>query len=268
MFEGKKILISSWNVNGLRAFVKKPHFKKYMKDNSPDIICFNETKINLKTLSVATSNPNFDSTTSSYTKFWNFSSARKGYSGTSIFSKVPPIAITFGIGNQEHDLEGRVITAEFDKFFLVASYVPNAGRGLTRLDYRVEKWDVDLAKYLEGLKVKKGVIWCGDLNVAHKDIDIYKQKGMERCAGFTPQERKNFGKFLKQGWVDTFRHFNPGVKKFSYFSLRSDARAQNRGWRLDYFVVNKELLPNVISSEILSEIEGSDHVPLECVLEF
>jgi len=205
-FEKGKILISSWNVNGLRAFVKKPNFKKYMKQNDPDIICFNETKINLDTLKVATSNPDFISATKPYTMFWNFSTARKGYAGTSIFTKQKPITVTNGINCPEHDMEGRIITAEFEKFYLVASYIPNAGQGLKRLDYRVDKWDEDMHKYLNGLKDKKNVVWCGDLNVAHKDIDIYKTKGMHRCAGFTPQERKNFGKFLKQGWIDTFRH--------------------------------------------------------------
>jgi len=238
-----------------------------MKVSNPDIICFNETKINIETLEQATSNKDFNSATAGYTKFWNFSTAKKGYAGTSIFTKEKPISIKNGIGCGEHDKEGRVITAEFDRFYLVANYVPNAGQGLKRLDYRINKWDKKMVEYLNSLKEKKGVIWCGDLNVAHKDIDIFRTKGMEKRAGFTPQERSNFGKFLASGWVDTFRHQNPKLKKFSYFSLRSNARKENRGWRLDYFVVNKEFHKHVKDSRILSEIEGSDHVPLECDIE-
>ncbi|KAL4429737.1 hypothetical protein ABPG74_001423 [Tetrahymena malaccensis] len=256
------IVISSWNVNGIRAVQKKGELENYIKSLNPDVICLNESKIDSEAFKKDSSLMKM--IPSEYKQFWNFCKPpNKGYAGTAIFSKVEPISVQFDIGTKKHDQEGRTITLEYDKFYLVACYVPNAGQGLKRLDYRVKEWDLDFQKFLNDLKSKKNVILCGDLNVCHQEIDIAKPKGNEKSAGFTKEERAEFTKFLSQGWVDSFRKKYPTKVQYSYWNLRSGARKTNQGWRLDYFVVNEKFYPFIQDSTINNDIMGSDHCPIE-----
>ena len=258
--ESKEILIASWNVNGLSALLKKDNLHNYMKEVKPEIICLNEIKLtdeNCEDLGTKW-------IPDGYHGYFNCCKIKKGYSGVAIVSKHKPISVKFDLGVKKHDLEGRTITVEFEHFFLVSSYVPNAGDGLVGLPYRTQEWDPDFKNYLGELKQKKHVILCGDLNCAHKEIDIHKPKGNEKSAGFTPQERKEFTALLDSGFVDTFRHFYPEDQKFSYFSARFPSnRVQNKGWRLDYFLIDKEGLPAIKDSTINDKIYGSDHLPIE-----
>lgn len=255
-----QLRIYSWNVAGLRAVLKKPGWKEFIDAENPDILCLNETKVDESTIE----KNNFENLLgSNYKAYFNCSQSKQGYSGTAIFTKFKPLAVTYGIGKQEHDDEGRVITMEFDKFFLVATYIPNAGEGLRRLGYRVKQWDVDFQAYLEDLKKKKSVIWGGDINVAHQDIDIHDPKGNKFSAGFTTEERNSFSEFLKNGWVDTFRDMNKDVVLYSYWTYFFNCRAKNKGWRLDYFIVDENSKKNVVNSEILTNYLGSDHCPIK-----
>ena len=198
--------------------------------------------------------------------FWNCCKVKSGYSGVAIFSKYRPIEITYGIKHNDHDDEGRVITAEYDDFYVVSVYVPNAGEGLKRLDYRIKQWDKAFFLYINSLKEKKDVIVSGDLNVAHKEIDIYEAKGHLKSAGFTPEERESFTKFLDDGYIDTFRHLNPDLVKFSFFSGRIKSHKENnKGWRLDYFVINQDAEKRLVDSNIYTEYEGSDHLPIKLI---
>ncbi len=258
--ESKEILISSWNVNGLSALLKKEDLHNYMKEVQPEIICLNEIKLTDENCEDIGTKWIPDG----YHGYFNCCKIKKGYSGVAIVSKHKPISVKFDLGIKKHDLEGRTITVEFEHFFLVSSYVPNAGDGLVGLPYRTQEWDPDFKNYLGELKQKKHVILCGDLNCAHKEIDIHKPKGNEKSAGFTPQERKEFTALLDSGFVDTFRHFYPEEQQFSYFSIRFPSnRVQNKGWRLDYFLVDKEGLPAIKDSTINQKINGSDHLPIE-----
>ncbi len=245
----------SWNVNGLRAIVGKG-FNEAFNQLNADFFCLQETKMQEGQLDL-----NFDG----YTSYWNYAE-KKGYSGTAIFTRHTPINVTYGIGIDEHDHEGRVITLEMEDFFLVTAYVPNSQDGLKRLDYRMT-WENDFKNYLLELDKKKPVILCGDLNVAHKEIDLKNPKTNRMNAGFTDQEREKFTTLLESGFTDSFRYFFPNLEgAYSWWSYRFQARAKNAGWRIDYFVVSNRLAERMESATIHSEIFGSDHCPVELIL--
>jgi len=254
-----KIKLVSWNVNGIRAVLSKGFIDSIKKLNA-DIVCLQETKAHPEQI-------DYDLEELGYTsEYWN-SAEKKGYSGTVIFSKIEPISVCYGIGCEDHDKEGRVITAEFEKFYLVNVYTPNSQRGLTRLDYRMN-WNGDFLKYLKGLEKKKPVIFCGDLNVAHKEIDIKNfqsnktTKTKPGSAGFTDDERKGFDEILENGFIDTFRYFHKDVVKYTWWSYMFNSRAKNVGWRLDYFCVSGVLSSNLLDAGIDNEIFDSDHCPI------
>ncbi|CAD8085353.1 unnamed protein product [Paramecium sonneborni] len=261
IFSQDKLKISSWNINGLRASTKKESAVQYLNDKKFDIICLNELKVAQEAFekeNLITKLPK------DYFAYLNFCKIKAGYSGVAILSKVKPISVKYDMGIQKHDQEGRIITAEFEKFNLVACYVPNSGDKLDRLNYRTQEWDIDFQNYLDQLKQKKKTIVCGDLNVSHEEIDLANPAGNKRSAGFTQEERDQFTKFLSKGWIDTFRYLHPKEIKYSYFSPRFNSRETNKGWRIDYFVINKEAIDSVLQSDIITTIEGSDHVPIEC----
>lgn len=241
----------SWNVNGLRAVLRK-NFLEYVDSERPDILCLQETKCGPNDVEQLWP--------SSYTTYWN-EARKRGYSGTAIFSRKRPLEISTGIGITEHDCEGRVLTAEFAEFFLVNVYVPNSKRELTRLAYR-QRWDRDFLRYLKKLEKKKPVIFCGDLNVAHTEIDLANPKANVRNHGFTPEERAGFSAFVKAGFVDTFREFEATGGHYTWWSQMSGARARNVGWRIDYFLVSAELRPHLKRAFIRSDVMGSDHCPV------
>ena len=244
--------ILSWNVNGIRAVIKKG-FYEYMNDINPDVICIQETKANPEQVDLELNDYEY--------KFWN-SADKKGYSGTAIFSKIKPISVANDLNISKHDYEGRVICSEFLNFFLVTVYTPNSKRDLSRLKYRYEEWDVDFLKYLKKLEKLKPVIFCGDLNVAHKEIDLKNPKSNKRNAGFTNEEREGFQNYIDSGFVDTFRLFNSEPNNYTWWSYMFNSRAKNVGWRIDYFCLSKILKEKVKSSKILPEIMGSDHAPV------
>ncbi|MBI5775635.1 MAG: exodeoxyribonuclease III [Verrucomicrobia bacterium] len=241
----------SWNVNGLRAVLRK-NFLEFLAKESPDVLCLQETK--------CTPDDVEQLWPAAYTTFWN-SAEKKGYSGTAIFTKTRPLNVTPGIGIGEHDREGRVLTAEFEDFFLVNVYVPNSQRELTRLAYR-QQWDRDFLKHLKKLERKKPVVWCGDLNVAHTEMDLANPKANAKNHGFTPEERAGFGAFVKAGFVDTFREFEPGGGHYTWWAVFANARARNIGWRLDYFLASAALRPRLKAAFILPKVIGSDHCPV------
>jgi exodeoxyribonuclease-3 len=246
----------SWNVNGLRAVWNKG-FEEIFKNFDADMFCIQETKMQEGQLDV-----NFDG----YKMFLN-SAERKGYSGTAIFTKIEPISVSYGIGIDKHDTEGRVITLEFENFYLVDCYTPNSQRELTRLDYRVE-WEDEFRKYLKNLDRKKPVILCGDLNVAHKEIDLKNPKTNRGNAGFTDEERQKFTELLDSGFVDSFRYLYPDkIDCYSWWSYMGRAREKNIGWRIDYFVVSEKIKENIKEAKIHSDIFGSDHCPVELDIE-
>lgn len=245
----------SWNVNGLRAVVGKG-FKEIFSDLDADFFCLQETKLQEGQIDLS-----FDG----YTSYWNYAE-KKGYSGTAIFTRHKPQAVTYGIGIENHDLEGRVITLEMEDFFLVTAYTPNSQDGLKRLDYRMS-WENDFRNYLLQLDQKKPVILCGDLNVAHKEIDLKNPKSNRMNPGFTDQEREQFTTLLDAGFTDSYRHFYPYTEgAYSWWSYRFQARAKNAGWRIDYFVVSNRLCQRMQNASILNEIFGSDHCPVELIL--
>lgn len=245
----------SWNVNGLRAVVGKG-FADIFKQLDADFFCLQETKMQAGQLDL-----NFEG----YNSYWNYAD-KKGYSGTAIFTRHTPINVTYGIGIDEHDHEGRVITLEMENFYLITAYVPNSQDGLKRLDYRMT-WEDDFRNYLLELDKKKPIIVCGDLNVAHKEIDLRNPKTNRMNPGFTDQEREKFTTLLASGFTDTFRHFYPELTEvYSWWSYRFQARAKNAGWRIDYFVVSNRLTEHMESASIHNEIFGSDHCPVELVL--
>lgn len=256
-----KLNIISWNVNGIRAIMKK-EFIESVEAMSPSILCLQETKAQLKDATVALE------VLSIYDKQINESKARKGYSGTAILSKTAPISTTQDIGEEEHDQEGRVVTAEYENFYLVNAYVPNSGSGLKRLDYR-QTWDKSFLSYLKRLEKEKPVIACGDFNVAHQEIDIARPKqNYNKTSGYTQQEIDGFTNFLEAGFVDTFRHFYPDEVKYSFWNYMFNARANNVGWRIDYFLVSESIIGNVKSASIYNEYHGSDHCPVGIEVEF
>jgi exodeoxyribonuclease III len=246
------VSIWHWNINGLNAILERGDLQEFLKKADPTIICFNEIKVDVEKMDKMNYHKQIPS---EYEQFWNFCRVKKGYAGTAILTKVKPISVTYDLGIAKHDGEGRVVTAEFKEFILVETYVPNSGDGLSRLKYRVDEWDRDFQAYLHKLRndKHKPVIITGDLNVAHQEIDVFDPKGKEKIAGYTPQERESFDKFLKEGFVDTFRHFHPEKKQFSFWSARSGARKEDKGWRLDYFLINKEHMGMVTDSSIHGE---------------
>ncbi|AGF57977.1 exodeoxyribonuclease-3 [Clostridium saccharoperbutylacetonicum] len=249
----KKLI--SWNVNGLRACAGKG-FLDFFKEVDADIFCIQESKLQ---------EGQIDLDLEGYKSYWNYAE-KKGYSGTAVFTKEEPISVKKGIGISEHDNEGRVITAEYDDFYLVTVYTPNSKQALERLDYRMV-WEDVFRKYLKELEEKKPVIVCGDLNVAHKEIDLKNPKANRRNAGFTDEERDKMSELLEAGFIDTYRHFYPDVEGvYSWWSYRFNARANNAGWRIDYFLTSESLKDKLEAAKIHTEVMGSDHCPVELVI--
>ena len=246
----------SWNVNGLRACVKKG-FLDVMDELDADIFCVQETKLQEGQIELDLPE---------YYQYWNYAE-KKGYSGTAVFTKQEPLSVFYGIGIEEHDKEGRVITLEFEDYYLVTCYTPNSQTELRRLEYRM-KWEDDFRAYLQQLNEKKPVILCGDLNVAHKEIDLKNPKTNKKNAGFTEEERGKFDELLKAGFVDNFRYFYPEVEgAYSWWSYRFKAREKNAGWRIDYFCVSNDFTDQLAEAMIHTEIMGSDHCPVSLILE-
>ena len=246
----------SWNVNGLRACMNKD-FEKFFNDIDADIFCLQETKLQEGQINFAPEG---------YNCYWNYAE-KKGYSGTAIFTKLKPLSVKYGMGIEEHDKEGRLITLEFENFYFATVYVPNSQRELTRLDYRM-KWEDDFRAYVLELEKTKPVIFCGDLNVAHNEIDLKNPKTNRNNAGFTDQERSKFSAMLESGFTDTFRYFYPELQgAYSWWSYMFKAREKNAGWRIDYFVASKKLDDKLSGAKIHSEVFGSDHCPVELTVE-
>jgi len=246
----------SWNVNGLRACVNKG-FVETFKELDADIFCIQESKLQ---------EGQIDLELQGYYQYWNYAK-KKGYSGTAIFSRQEPMNVTYGIGKDEHDQEGRVITLEFPEYYMITVYTPNSQNELARLSYRMQ-WENDFLEYIMGLNEKKPVIFCGDLNVAHQEIDLKNPKTNRKNAGFTDEERECFSRVLERGFIDTFRYFYPDQEQiYSWWSYRFKAREKNAGWRIDYFCVSKELEKKIKSAKIHTDIVGSDHCPVELEIE-
>ncbi len=246
----------SWNVNGLRACVQKG-FLDYFKDADADIFCVQETKLQEGQIALDLEG---------YEQYWNYAE-KKGYSGTAVFTKKTPLSVSYGIGMEEHDREGRVITLEYENFYFVTVYVPNSQNELARLDYRM-RWEDDFLAYIKSLEAGKPVIYAGDLNVAHREIDLKNPKTNRRNAGFTDEERGKMTNVLESGMIDTYRWFHPdqtGV--YSWWSYRFKAREKNAGWRIDYFIVSECLKDSLVSADIHTEVMGSDHCPVELVID-
>ncbi len=247
----------SWNVNGIRAAIGKG-FASFFEQVNADIFCIQETKMQEGQIDL-----NF----AGYTTYLN-SAIKKGYSGTAIFTKEKPLSVTYGIGKEEHDQEGRVITAEYKEFYLVNCYTPNSKRELERLDYRMV-WEDEMRNYLKKLDTTKPVILCGDLNVAHEEIDIKNPKTNHHNAGFTDEERNKMTELLTAGFTDSFRHLYPTkTDSYTWWSYMRDARSKNVGWRIDYFIVSNRIAPNIQEATIYSEIMGSDHCPVGLEIQF
>ena len=245
----------SWNVNGIRACVGK-NFMEFFNEVNADKFCLQETKLQENQI---------DLQLDGYHQYWNYAK-KKGYSGTAIFTKKEPLSVMYGINIEEHDQEGRVITLEFEDFYMVTVYTPNSQNELKRLDYRM-KWEDDFRNYLKELDDKKPVIVCGDLNVAHKEIDLKNPKTNRKNAGFTDEERNKFTELMEAGFIDTFRYFYPDKENiYSWWSYRFKAREKNAGWRIDYFCVSEKLEDRLVSASIHTEVLGSDHCPVELVI--
>ena len=246
----------SWNVNGLRACVQKG-FMDYFKDMDADFFCIQESKLQENQIELDLPG---------YYQYWNYA-IKKGYSGTAVFTKREPLRVHYGIGLEEHDQEGRVITLEYDQFYLITVYTPNSKQELERLDYRM-KWEDDFLAYMKTLEKNKPVIFCGDLNVAHKEIDLKNPKTNHRNAGFTDEERQKFDQLLQNGFIDTFRYFYPDLTEaYSWWSYRFKAREKNAGWRIDYFMVSDSLKGQLKKAAIHSQVMGSDHCPVELTID-
>ena len=250
------IKMISWNVNGIRACLKKG-FLDYFNEVDADVFCIQETKLQEGILELELEG---------YKQYWNYAK-RKGYSGTGVFVKKEPLNVEYGIGIEEHDQEGRVITLEYEGYFLVTVYTPNSGKELVRLDYRM-KWEDDFLKYLKKLDEVKPVVLCGDLNVAHKEIDLKNPSSNRRNAGFTDEEREKIQVLLDSGFTDTFRYFYPDKEgAYTWWSYMFNARSRNAGWRIDYFCVSKRLEDKLIDAQIHSEVLGSDHCPVGLLID-
>ena len=252
----KKMKFISWNVNGLRACVGKD-FENQFKELDADFFCLQETKMQEGQL---------DLQFEGYESYWNYAE-KKGYSGTAIYTKHKPLNVSYGMGVEEHDHEGRIITLEYDQFYLVTCYTPNSQTELKRLDYRMT-WEDDFRKFLKSLDAKKPVIICGDLNVAHEEIDIKNPKTNRRNAGFTDEEREKMTVLLNDGFTDSFRYLHPDEVTYSWWSYRFKAREKNAGWRIDYFLVSDRIKEQITEAKIHTEIMGSDHCPVEVDLTF
>jgi len=245
------VKLVSWNVNGLRSILRK-NFLDFLEEEKPDVLCLQETKAGLNDVEQLWP--------ASYTTYWNVA-LRKGYSGTAMFSKQRPLQISGGMGKKEHDSEGRMLTAEYPDFFLVNVYVPNSKRDLSRLAYR-QVWDKHFLRYLKKLEQKKPVIFCGDMNVAHTELDLTHPKANVHNHGFTPEERAGFGALIKAGFIDTFREFEKNGGHYTWWSQMMGARARNIGWRIDYFLISASLRPRLKSAFIRCKVMGSDHCPV------
>ncbi|XP_058079835.1 DNA-(apurinic or apyrimidinic site) endonuclease, chloroplastic isoform X2 [Magnolia sinica] len=261
----KSMKLMSWNVNGLRALMKLEGFSalQLAQRENFDVLCLQETKLQEKDVEDIKQRliDGYDNS------FWTCSVSKLGYSGTAIISRIKPLSVKYGLGIQDHDSEGRLVTVEFDAFYLISGYVPNSGDGLRRLSYRVKEWDPSLSNYMKDLEKSKPVILTGDLNCAHQEIDIYDPAGNRRSAGFTAEERESFEvNFLSRGFVDTFRQQHPGVVGYTYWGYRHGGRVGNKGWRLDYFIVSESLADKVHDSYILPDVNGSDHCPIGLIL--
>ena len=247
--------MSSWNVNGLRACMGKG-FEEFFCDVDADIFCIQESKLQAGQIDFAPEG---------YHCYWNYAE-KKGYSGTAVFSKEEPLSVSYGLGTEEHDHEGRVITLEFPEYYVITCYTPNSQDGLARLPYRMT-WEDAFRAYLKKLEENKPVIFCGDLNVAHREIDLKNPKTNRKNAGFTDEERGKFSALLEAGFVDTFRHFYPDMENiYSWWSYRFKAREKNAGWRIDYFCVSESLKDRLVDAKIHTEVFGSDHCPVELAL--
>ncbi len=245
----------SWNVNGIRACVQKG-FLDFFKEEDADIFCIQESKLQ---------EGQIDLDLKGYHQYWNYAE-KKGYSGTAVFTKQEPLSVSYGLGIEEHDKEGRVIACEFEDFYLVTVYTPNSKSELARLDYRMI-WEDEFRAYLKRLEAVKPVIVCGDLNVAHQEIDLKNPKSNRKNAGFTDEERGKFTELLDAGFIDTFRHFYPDTEGvYSWWSYRFKAREKNAGWRIDYFCTSESLKDRLISAKIHTEVFGSDHCPIELII--
>lgn len=254
MFKMKKMI--SWNVNGIRACVQKGFMESFAALDA-DLFCLQETKLQAGQIDLAPEG---------YHAYWNYAE-KKGYSGTAIFTKEEPIAVFNGMDIQKHDTEGRLITLEFENFYFLTCYTPNAQDGLRRIDYRME-WEDDFRAYVQSLDRNKPVIFCGDLNVAHQEIDLKNPKSNRGNAGFSDEERGKFGELLAAGFTDSFRYLYPDLKDaYSWWSYRFRARENNAGWRIDYFIVSDRIAPQIVDAKIHSEIFGSDHCPVELDIE-
>ena len=248
----------SWKVNGLRSCVQKG-FLDVFQEMDADFFCIQETKLQEGQISL--------DLPEGYESYWNYA-RKKGYSGTAVFTRHKPLSVFQGIGVEEHDMEGRVLTLEYDNFYLVTCYTPNSQSELARLSYRME-WEQAFLLFLDGLKEKKSVVLCGDLNVAHQEIDLKNPKTNRKNAGFTDEEREKFSVLLSHGYLDTFRYFYPQMEQvYSWWSYRFKAREKNAGWRIDYFVVSEDLKDKIRDAKIHTEIFGSDHCPVELLAEF
>ncbi len=245
----------SWNVNGLRAIMGK-NFMEFFNEIDADCFCLQETKLQKGQIEMDLPG---------YHQYWNYAD-KKGYSGTAIFTKKEPLSVKYGLGIDEHDHEGRVITLEFEDFYLITVYVPNSQDELRRLDYRM-KWEDDFKAYLKELEKTKPVVFCGDLNVAHKEIDLKNPKTNRRNAGFTDEERDKMSALLDDGFIDTFRYFYPEEVVYSWWSYRFRAREKNTGWRIDYFICSESLKDRLKDAKIYTEVMGSDHCPVELDIE-
>ena len=245
----------SWNVNGLRACMQKG-FAEFFERIDADVFCLQETKLQ---------EGQIDFAPEGYHSYWNYAE-KKGYSGTAVFTKKKPVSVTYGLGIEEHDHEGRVITVEYDDFYLICVYVPNSQRELTRLDYRMT-WEDAFRAYVQKLDASKPVIWCGDLNVAHKEIDLKNPKTNHNNAGFTDEEREKMSVILDSGFTDTYRYFYPDkTDAYTWWSYMANARAKNVGWRIDYFCSSKRFDERLVSAGIHPDVMGSDHCPIELVI--
>ncbi|MFU1716363.1 exodeoxyribonuclease III [Bacillus amyloliquefaciens] len=249
--------LMSWNVNGLRAVMKKIDINTYVQETEADILCLQETKVQDGQVSLQPEG---------YHAYWNYA-VKKGYSGTAVFSKEKPLHVFYGLGIDDHDQEGRVITLEFENVFVVNCYTPNAKRGLERIEYRLQ-WEADFKDYLQKLDRKKPVILCGDLNVAHREIDLKNSKANRKNAGFSEQEREAFSALLNAGFTDSFRYLYPDQEgAYSWWSYRTNAREKNIGWRLDYVIVSDRLKQRIRQAAICADIMGSDHCPVEMTVD-
>ncbi|MBD3949552.1 exodeoxyribonuclease III [Tuanshanicoccus lijuaniae] len=252
------VKLISWNVNGIRSVLNKEALQRLLSQYNPDVLCLQETKAQAEQVS-------FDFQALGYFAYWS-SAVKKGYSGTAILTKIPPISVQYGIGIEEHDQEGRVITVEFEHCYLVTVYTPNAKRDLSRLTYR-QQWEDDFLAYINQLNHIKTVVFCGDLNVAHQAIDLANPQSNQRNAGFTIEEREKMTAVLAAGYTDSFRYFNPETTgAYTWWSYMNKARERNIGWRIDYFIVSNQIIDWMQSATILPEVIGSDHCPVQLEL--